>query len=109
MRMKHRLAVLLAAGALLVLAFVGSMYWQSAHAEGQTKAAPGRYTVIETHGHNLLVTDNQENKLYFYATDRDAAVGSPLKLRASLDLTQVGKEELKITAHNLEKVETRDK
>lgn len=82
----------------------------SAQADAKAeKAAPGRYTVIETHGHNLLVTDNQENKLLFYATDKDAALGSPLKLRASLDLTQIGKPEIKITTHNVEKIEPRDK
>jgi hypothetical protein len=56
-----------------------------------------RYVVIETQGFNLLVTDNAANKLYYYATDKDVPVGSPMKLRASLDLTQVGQEEIKIT------------
>ena len=64
------------------------------------------YTVVMTEGHNLLVTDNATNKLYFYTTDKDKPIGSPLKLRASVDLANVGQEEIKITAHNLEKVET---
>jgi hypothetical protein len=61
-----------------------------------------RYTVIETQGFNLLVTDNAANKLYYYATDKDAPVGAPLKLRASLNLTKVGEKEITITPHNLE-------
>jgi len=72
-------------------------------AEGEPKSAGGaRYTVIETQGFNLLVTDNVANRLYFYATDKDVPVGSPLKLRASLDLSQVGEKEIKIKAHNLQ-------
>jgi hypothetical protein len=42
-------------------------------------------------------------------TDKDAAVGSPLKLRASLDLTQLGKEAIAIKAHNVENMKTREK
>jgi hypothetical protein len=53
-------------------------------------AAPAHYSVIETQGTNLLVTDNHANRLYFYTVDRGAAVGSPLKLRGSVDLNQVG-------------------
>ena len=63
------------------------------------------YSVVMTEGHNLLVTDNGTNKLYFYTIDKDKPIGSPLKLRASLDLTKVGEEEIKITPHNLEKFE----
>ena len=67
-----------------------------------------RYTVIETQGFNLLVTDNAANKLYFYATDKDVPVGSPMKLRASLDLTQVGKPGVRITPHNLENIRKKE-
>lgn len=56
-----------------------------------------RYSVVETQGHNLLVTDNNTNTLYFYTIDKDAKVGAELKLRASIDLTQVGKPEIKIS------------
>ena len=48
------------------------------------------YTVVMTEGHNLVVTDNQKNTLYFYTVNKDEPVGSPLHLRGSLDLTQVG-------------------
>jgi hypothetical protein len=55
-----------------------------------------RYTVVETQGHNLLVTDNQKNMVYFYTVDKDEKVGADLKLRASVDLTQVGTDVIKI-------------
>jgi hypothetical protein len=65
-------------------------------------AGPGRYTVVMTEGHNLLVADNGSNNLYFYTIDKDKPIGSPLKLRASIDLTKVGQPEIEITKHNLE-------
>jgi hypothetical protein len=95
---------------LVVLGLIMMARWQPVQA--QRDAAPGsgpRYTVIETQGFNLLVTDNAANKLYYYATDKDVPVGSPMKLRASLDLTQVGKEEIKITPHNLENIRKKEK
>jgi hypothetical protein len=84
--------------------------WSTAHpafgrVEDQGKAGSPHYTVVLTEGHNLLVTDNATNKLYFYTTDKDKPIGTPLKLRASLDLTKVGEKEIEITAHNLEKVD----
>jgi hypothetical protein len=66
---------------------------------------PAHFTVVMTEGHNLLVTDNATNKLYFYTTDKDKPIGTPLKLRASISLNDVGQEEIRITAHNLEKPE----
>ena len=104
--------VLSACVVLLVIALF--VVWNSESAFGQRRQVlPGgfsagtgaRYTVVMTEGHNLLVTDNCTNKLYFYTTDKDKPIGSPLKLRASVDLTKVGEEEIKITAHNLEKTE----
>jgi len=70
-------------------------------------ATPAHYTVVMTEAHNLLVTDNASNKLYFYTIDKDKPIGSPLKLRASVDLAQVGEEEVKITPHNLEKSDSK--
>ncbi len=77
--------------------------------EGSGPAAAPHYTVVLTEAHNLLVTDNGNNKLYFYTIDKDKPIGSPLKLRASISLTDVGKDEILITPHNLEKVEKQDK
>ena len=73
--------------------------------EDQKSAGGAHYTVVMTEGHNLLVTDNAANKLYFYTIDKDKPIGSPLKLRASVDLTKVGEEEIHITPHNLEKLD----
>lgn len=88
---------------LLVVVLMAVARMQPAHAQREGAATSGpRYTVIETQGFNLLVSDNAANKLSYYASDKEAPVGSPLKLRASLDLTQVGREEIKITTHNLE-------
>jgi hypothetical protein len=74
---------------------------QAAGGKGGSPAA--HYTVIETSGHNLLVTDNTTNTLYFYTIDKEEKIGAPLKLRGSLDLTQVGKPEIKITPINPQK------
>jgi hypothetical protein len=60
------------------------------------------YSVVMTEGHNLLVADNASNNLYFYTIDKDKPIGSPLKLRASIDLTKVGQPEIEITKHNME-------
>jgi hypothetical protein len=71
-------------------------------AQGQPAGKGGmsmgpRYTVVETQGHNLLVTDNSKNMVYFYTIDKDGKVGDDLKLRASCDLSQVGSDTIKIT------------
>jgi hypothetical protein len=68
----------------------------AARPDAQATSGP-RYTINETQGHNLLVTDNGTNTLYYYTIDRDAEIGSDLKLRGSVDLTQVGKPVVKIT------------
>ena len=95
--------------ALLVVALTVMVLSQPAQAQrGSGPPFGPRYTVIETQGFNLLVTDNAANKLYYYATDKDVPPGSPLKLRASLELSQVGKEEIKITPHNLENIRKKD-
>jgi hypothetical protein len=95
--------------ALLVAALIIFARSPSTGAERADAAASGpRYTVIETQGFNLLVTDNTANKLYYYATDKDVPIGSPMKLRASLDLSQIGREEIKITPHNLENIRKKE-
>jgi hypothetical protein len=95
--------------ALMVVALIVLARSQPAQAQRGDAAGSGlRYTVIETQGFNLLVTDNAANKLYYYATDKDVPVGSPMKLRASLDLSQIGREEIKITPHNLENIRKKD-
>jgi hypothetical protein len=64
------------------------------HAPAQTSAVGDptpRYSVIETQAHNLIVTDNKSNVLYFYTIDKDKEVGTDLKLRGTIDLKDVGK------------------
>jgi hypothetical protein len=91
----------------VVGAAVGTMLFTSQSAQGRAaddrNSAGPHYSVVVTEAHNLLVTDNAANKLYFYTIDKDKPIGSPLKLRASIDLGKVGEEEIRITPHNLEK------
>jgi hypothetical protein len=96
------LALVVVAGLILLQ---GSRQTASAAGEEGKFTGGAHYTVVMTEGHNLLVTDNATNKLYFYTIDKDKPIGSPLKLRASLDLTKVGDEEIRITPHNLEKID----
>ncbi len=74
----------------------------AAREEGAT-AGGARYNVVETEGHNLIVTDNRTNTLYFYTVDKGKEVGSELKLRGTLDLNQVGEPVLKPKSHAVEK------
>jgi hypothetical protein len=66
-------------------------------------ASDTHYTVVETEGHNLVVTDNASNTLYFYTVDKGKAPGSELKLRAKVDLNQVGKPTIMPTEVNMQK------
>jgi hypothetical protein len=80
------------AGGVVVFALLASFQSQPVHANRADPAtSPPRYSVVETEAHNLIVTDNSTNTLYFYTVDKDKEVGSPLKLRGSIDLSQVGK------------------
>lgn len=100
---------------VVVLLIVAAVMLQStlgqpaqARAAEDAKAGGPHYTVVETQGFNLLVTDNSTNKLYYYAADKDAPVGAPLKLRASVDLAQVGTPEITLKPHNLENIRPRN-
>jgi hypothetical protein len=59
--------------------------------------------VVETEGHNLIVTDNHTNTLYFYTIDKGAKIGSELKLRGQVDLKQVGGKAIKPTNVHMQK------
>ena len=92
---KKRSPLVLAA-VLVVVALIALARYQPVRAERAAESAVvPRYTVIDTEGHNLIVTDNQTNTLFFYTIDKDKEVGSELKLRATLDLNLVGKPSLK--------------
>ena len=100
---KNRLT-LAAAAAVLVAALVVATQSGPARAErGDSPASGPRYSVVETEAHNLIVTDNRSNTLYFYTIDKDKEIGSDLHLRGSVDLTQVGKETIKPTNVKLQK------
>jgi hypothetical protein len=54
-----------------------------------------RHTVVATDGAHLIVTDNSADKLYFYAIEKDAKIGDELKLRGTVDLSEVGKASIR--------------
>src|SRR6516165_5605501 len=80
------LAVVVAVGGLLASTHQTAL----GGAKEASQASGEHYTVVETEGHNLIVTDNATNTLYFYTVDKGQPPGSDLKLRATVDLNQVG-------------------
>jgi hypothetical protein len=79
--------------AVLAVAVIILAQWQPARAYRDAPAGGcPHYTVVATEGHNLIVTDNHNDMLYFYTIDKDKEIGSDLKLRGKVDLKQVGKE-----------------
>jgi len=78
---------------VILAGFIAAARFQPAQAarEDAPQTAGPHYTVVDTEGSNLLVTDNKSNTLYFYTIDKDAEIGSDLKLRGTIDLNQVGK------------------
>jgi hypothetical protein len=97
-------------GIVLALALLGgglvmlnrSSADQVAVAKERATSGP-HYTVLETEGHNLVVTDNDTSTLYFYTVDKGKAPGSELKLRAKVDLNMVGKDSIKPVDVNIQK------
>lgn len=97
--MSWKNGILFVVGAVLISATLVLTSRDTAQGQGGKGGMGGgpRYTIVETQGHNLLVTDNTKNMVYFYTVDKDGKVGDDLKLRASVDLSQVGSETIKIT------------
>jgi len=62
-----------------------------------------RYSVVTSEGHNLIVTDNGTNKLYFYTIGADAKLGDELHLRGHFDLKDVGQKTIKPKSVKLKK------
>ena len=92
---KARLPLAAVAG-LVVIALIFVARAQAVRAERDPAPTSGpRYSVVETEAHNLIVTDNQTNTLYFYTVDKGKPIGSELKPRGSIDLTKVGGPTLK--------------
>jgi hypothetical protein len=102
---RYGAAVLFAALVVGGLAVLNRNQSASAQADKADKGinSGGRYTVVETEGHNLLVTDNSTNIFYFYTVDKGEPVGSDLKLRGTVDLNEVGKPTIKPKAINIQK------
>lgn len=82
------------AGLGLVLSGVVGAGIGQANAAQESAGMP-RYSVVETQGTNLLVTDNQTNKLFFYTVDRGKEAGEELRLRGTVDLNKVGEKVIK--------------
>ncbi len=99
------LAVCAVALAVALIALACTSHPVLGRSSEAVQSSTPHYAVVMTEGHNLLVTDNATNKLYFYTIDKDKPIGSPLKLRASVDLTKVGADEIRITPHNVEKLD----
>ena len=98
--MNWKNGMLFAVGAVLISATLILTSRDTAQGQGGKGGGGGpRYTVVETQGHNLLVTDNSKSIVYFYTVEKDEKVGADLKLRASVDLTQVGSDVIKIKAN----------
>jgi hypothetical protein len=94
---KNRLSLAVVA-ALVVAGLIAFTRFQPVQGAADDAATAGpRYTVVDTEGSNLLVTDNKTATLYFYTIDKDKEIGSDLKLRGSIDLHQVGKPVITVT------------
>jgi hypothetical protein len=83
--------------ALVVGMFIGMNLFQPASglAQKEQGAVAARYTVVHTEGTNIIVTDNKTNTVYFYTVDPGSEPGSDLKLRGSVDLSQIGEQVIK--------------
>jgi hypothetical protein len=76
--------------AVTATAFVVSGASGQSDATAAKQGAGAKYTVVETDGELLIVTDNSRNTLYFYTTDEGSQAGTPMKLRGAIDLNEVG-------------------
>jgi hypothetical protein len=92
---KNRVRMAVAAVGLVAVLAVLLLRSQPVLAQKEGGGGGPRYTVVQTEGTNLIVTDNRNNTLYFYTIDQGKEPGADLKLRATVDLTQVGKEVIK--------------
>jgi hypothetical protein len=66
-------------------------------AQGPAGTGAARYSVVETDGISLIVTDNQKNTVFFYTVNQDDKPGSDLQLRGTIDLNSVGQTTIKPT------------
>lgn len=104
MKVRTGVAAALLVGAV-VGAFLAGNFSSPAFSRADERGASGgpHYSVVETQAHNLIVTDNTTNTVYFYTIDKDKEIGSALRLRGTLDLAQVGKAVMTPKHHKMEK------
>jgi len=96
------LTVLALVGAVAIVILLNRDQKALAQADAGAAVTP-RYSVIETQAHNLIVTDNRSNVLYFYCVDKEKDVGAELRLRGTIDLKDVGKPVIKPVTTSAEK------
>jgi hypothetical protein len=85
---------------MLVLALgigigIGTNLNKPAFAQEGKGAGAGRYSVVDTEGVNLIVTDQEKNTVYFYTVNEGDKPGAELHLRGSIDLTKTGNATIK--------------
>jgi hypothetical protein len=85
---------------LLVLALgigigIGTNLNKPAVAQPGKAPASGRYSVVDTEGVNLIVTDQEKNTVYFYTANDGDKPGAELHLRGSIDLSKTGNATIK--------------
>jgi hypothetical protein len=99
--MAWKTGILFVVGAFMISASL--IFTQSGPVQGQPGKGMGggglKHTVVATDGSHLIVTDNAADKLYFYAIDKEGKVGDELKLRGTVDLSEVGKTSIRPTTH----------
>jgi hypothetical protein len=95
LRRKLGLAGALAIGLAVGFVVAGQVAPRAVGQGAAVQQAGPKYTVVETDILSALVVDNSTNTVYFYTVEKDAAPGSDLHLRGSLDLNQVGQPVLK--------------
>jgi hypothetical protein len=76
---------------VIALGVFGLQPRTQAQASAAQAAAGARYTIVDTDATNLIVVDNGSNMLYFYTENPDQEVGGELRLRGTIDLSEVGK------------------
>jgi hypothetical protein len=64
-------------------------------AQGPAGSGNSRFSVVETDGVSLIVTDNQKNTVFFYTVDESDKPGADLHLRGTVDLNNVGQATIK--------------
>jgi hypothetical protein len=100
MKVISKTSLVIALGILLVAGIAIGMSLNTPTAAQQPGGAGFRYSVAETDGITLIVTDNQKNTVFFYTVDEGAKPGADLHLRGTIDLNSVGQEMIKPTLVN---------